>query len=258
VPQPEASMRLLTKTILSFGLIAGFSSVLGAEVQSTRDVAGFDCRWSLLAAQPASSDLDRVLTSMDIAGKNFKSVQASVVWDEYQKVADDHDVEKGVIYFRREGASVEMAVEFSAPNEKSVLFTGGKLQMYLPKIDQVDEYDPGKHASDVESYLVLGFGGGGHDLLKSYDVTYKGPETVLGTKTEKLELVPKSARFRNDFIASIDLWIDPTRGISVQQQFFQPGGDWRLAKYSDIKSNAKLPDGAFKLKTTKKTKFVSH
>jgi outer membrane lipoprotein-sorting protein len=57
-------------------------------------------------------------------------------------------------------------------------------------------------------------------------------------------------------IARILLWIDPSRGISLQQQFFEPGGDYRLAKYSEIQINEKLPDSAFKLKTTGKTKFL--
>ena len=51
------------------------------------------------------------------------------------------------------------------------------------------------------------------------------------------------------------LWIDPARVVSVQQQFFEPSGDYRLAKYSDIQINQKLPDSVFKLKTTGKTKF---
>ena len=56
----------------------------------------------------------------------------------------------------------------------------------------------------------------------------------------------------------IVLWIDPARGISVQQQFFfGPSGDYRLAKYSGIKVNEKIPDAVFKLKTTSKTKFIS-
>ena len=40
-------------------------------------------------------------------------------------------------------------------------------------------------------------------------------------------------------------------------QMFFPGGDYRLTKYSDIQINQRLPDNAFKLKTTGKTKFVS-
>ena len=43
----------------------------------------------------------------------------------------------------------------------------------------------------------------------------------------------------------------------MQQQMFFPGGDYRLAKYSDIQLNQKLPENAFKLKTTPKTKIVS-
>jgi outer membrane lipoprotein-sorting protein len=252
-------MRLLSKSILCLSLIAGLSDILGAGIQpvgTVGDGAGFDCRFSMAQAA-VPSNLDRVLNSMDAAAKNFKTMQASVAYDEYQRVINDTDTEKGVIYFRREGADVEMALDFSSPDEKFVRFTGGKVQVYMPKIDQVNEYEPGKNRAEVESFLVLGFGGTGHDLLKSYDVKYVGSETVLGVKTDELELVPKSARIRNDFIASIQLWIDPSRGISVQQKFFQPGGDYRLAKYSDIKVNAKIPDGAFKLKTNKKTKFAS-
>ena len=51
----------------------------------------------------------------------------------------------------------------------------------------------------------------------------------------------------------IILWIDPARGVSLQQQFFQQGGDYRLSKYSDIQLNRKIPDSVFKLKTDNKT-----
>jgi outer membrane lipoprotein-sorting protein len=58
--------------------------------------------------------------------------------------------------------------------------------------------------------------------------------------------------------AHILLWIDPARGISVQQQLFQASGDYRLAKYSNIELNEKVPDGTFKLKTSGKTKIINH
>ena len=81
--------------------------------------------------------------------------------------------------------------------------------------------------------------------------------TRLGVPTAKLQLVPKSERVRNNF-NKILLWIDPERGISVQQQFFDPQGDYRLAKYSDVKVNEKkIPDEVFRLKTTSKTQVVS-
>jgi outer membrane lipoprotein-sorting protein len=117
-------------------------------------------------------------------------------------------------------------------------------------------YATGKNREEIESYLVLGFGGSGQDLLKAFDVSYQGPESVDHVATAKLQLVPKSEKLRNTF-KEILLWIDLERGISVQQQFFEPQGDYRLAKYSSIRLNEKIPADLFQLKTTGKTQFVS-
>jgi outer membrane lipoprotein-sorting protein len=207
-------------------------------------------------AQP-SPDLQRVLTALDHAAANFHSTQANFVWTQYTKLVDESDVQKGTVYYRRTGNQVEMAADVKEPvPPKYVLFTGNKVQVYQTKIDQVNEYDVGKNRAAFESFLVLGFGGSGEDMLKSFDVTYAGTENIDGVNTEKLDLVPKSEKVKNTF-THIVLWIDPTRGISVKQQFFAPGGDYRLANYSDIRLNEKVPDSAFKLKTTGKTKFLS-
>ena len=84
---------------------------------------------------------------------------------------------------------------------------------------------------------------------------YDGTENVDGVEAAKLTLVPKSVKVHNMF-QQIILWIDPARGVSVRQQFIEPSGDYRLAKYGNIKLNQKMPDDVFKLKTTGKTKVV--
>ena len=194
---------------------------------------------------------------MDSAAEKFRTTEASVVWDQYQKVVDEHEEQKGKVYFRHGDKEVQMAADITDPDQKYVLFNGSKIQVYQPKIDQVTVYNTGKNREAFESFLVLGFGGGGHDMLKSFDVKYLGSETVDGTTAAKLDLVPKTVNVRNN-VDHIVLWIDPSRGISLQQQFFfGSSGDYRLAKYSDIKMNEKIPDSVFKLKTTGKTKFIS-
>jgi outer membrane lipoprotein-sorting protein len=213
-----------------------------------------EAAWAQVVGE--SPELEHILARMDDAARNFKTTEANVVWDQYQKVIDETETEKGKIYFRREGGEIQMAADFAEPDKKYVIYSGGKVQVYQPKIDQVNEYNPGKNRADVESFLVLGFGGSGRDLFKSYVLRLVAKETVGGIAADKLELIPKSDRLRNN-IARILLWIDPARGVSVQQQFFEPGGDYRLAKYSDIRINQKLPENAFKLKTTGKTKVVS-
>ena len=201
--------------------------------------------------------LEKVLGQMDSAAEKFRTTEASVVWDQYQKVVDEHEEQKGKVYFRRSGNEIQMAADITDPDQKYVLFNGSKVQVYQPKIDQVTVYNTGQNREEFESFLVLGFGGRGHDMLKSFDVKYLGNEKVDGIDAAKLDLVPEVGQRRNN-VDHIVLWIDPARGISVQQQFFfGTSGDYRLAKYSDIKVNEKIPDSVFKLKTTGKTKFIS-
>jgi outer membrane lipoprotein-sorting protein len=194
---------------------------------------------------------------MDKTATNFRTTQASFIWNQYQKVVDETDTQKGTVYFRRAGNEVQMAADITDPTSpKYVLFTDSKVEIYQPKIDQVTRYNTGKDRAAFESFLVLGFGGSGQDMLKSFGVKYIGTEKISGVDTAKLELVPKSVKVRNTF-DHIWLWIDPSRGVSVQQQLFEPSGDYRLATYSDIQLNQKIPDTAFKLKTTAKTKIVA-
>jgi outer membrane lipoprotein-sorting protein len=218
-------------------------------------------------AKPADSgSLDAVLKKMDTTAANFRSTQAEFEWDSYEKVIDEIDeIQTGTIYFRRSGKDIEMmaAVKMAGSDRaklksepKYVLFSKGKIRMYQPKPDQVTEYDLGNNRAELETYLTLGFGGSGKDLVRTFDVTYLGPETIDGVATAKLQLIPKSEKVRNTY-KQVFLWIDLDRGMSVQQQFIQPQGDYRLAKYSSIRINEKIPDDVFKLKTTSKTQTLS-
>jgi outer membrane lipoprotein-sorting protein len=210
--------------------------------------------------------LEAVLKKMDAVAANFRTTQANFEWDTYAKVIDEvDDVQTGVIHYRRSGKNVEMMAEVKQagtslsdlkPSPKYVLFAGGKIRMYQPKPDQVTEVDLSKSRTDWESYVVLGFGGSGQDLLKNFDVTYEAQETINGVNTARLRLVPKSEKVRNTY-NKILLWIDLERGVSVQQQFFTPQGDYKLAKYSAIKVNEKIADEVFRLKTTGKTQTIS-
>jgi outer membrane lipoprotein-sorting protein len=212
--------------------------------------------WPSPARAQSDPALERVLSQMDRTAAEFHSAEASLVSDQYSKVVDETDTQKGTVYFRRVGNEIQMALDITEPDKKYVLYADSKVQLYQPKIDQVTVYNTGKNKSTVESFLVLGFGGGGHDMSKSFDIKYLGTEKLNGVETVKLDLTPKSEKLRNTF-ARIILWVDPARGISLQQQFLEPSGDYRLAKYSDIQLNQKISDQVFKLKTTGKTKTLS-
>jgi len=231
----------------------------------------FDCSFRPAAGgAPQKNDeqvtLETILKKMDAVSASFRSAQAEFEWDYYQRVIDEIvDIQTGAIYYRRVGKEIEMMADIKKagtspstlkPEPKYVLFSEGKIRMYQPKPDQVTVYDLGKDRADLESYVVLGFGGSGQDLQKAFDVKFQGTETVNGVSAAKLELTPKSERVRRNYNRMI-LWIDPDKGVSVQQEFFTPQGDYRLCKYSSIKLNEKIDNDVFKLKTTSKTQTLS-
>jgi outer membrane lipoprotein-sorting protein len=224
--------------------------------------------WRTQEKPADNSQLNAVLAKMDAAAATFRTARADFEWDRYEKVIDEiDDVQKGTVYYRRTGKDKEIEMKADVKKAgssadtlkdepKYVLVSEGKIKMYEPKPDQVTVYDMGKKRSEFESYVVLGFGGSGQELVKQFDVSYGGQENINGITTAKLQLIPKSEVVRNNF-KQIILWIDLDRGISVQQQLFDLQGDYRLAKYFSIKLNEKVADDVFKLKTTGKTKTVT-
>jgi outer membrane lipoprotein-sorting protein len=203
----------------------------------------------------SGGNLDSVLTRMDEAAAKFRSAEADLTSDQYEKVVNETDTQTGKAYFRRKNGNMQMALDIQKPDAKYVLVSDSKAQLYQPNIDQVTEYDINRSSEDVEGMFALGFGGRGHDLAKSFGVELGGAESVDGVTTAKLLLTPKQPKIKSMF-NTITLWVDPARGVSLQQRFDEPSGDYRVAHYRNIKLNQKINDDVFKLKTTGATKVV--
>jgi outer membrane lipoprotein-sorting protein len=200
-------------------------------------------------------DLNSVLAKMNANAGKFKSAQADFTLETYESIVQEKTQQKGRIYFRRSKGEVEAAFNLTSPAPKQVVFKDGKLSMYEPNIDQETVRDVSKNKADVESFLSLGFGARGDDLVKDYDVTLVGWEPVNAIKTAKLELAPKKEKLRQTY-NKIILWIDPDRDVLLQQQFLEPSGNYRLTRYTNMKLNDNISNDMFRLKTTGKTRVV--
>ncbi len=119
--------------------------------------------------QSDAAGLEHVLSQLDAAAKTFRNAQANFVGNQYTKVVDETETQTGKIYFQRRGSEVDMAADFTDPRQYAI-YSNGMAQVYNPKTDIVNEYKTGKNRDQVEAFLLLGFGGGGHDLLSNYDI----------------------------------------------------------------------------------------
>jgi outer membrane lipoprotein-sorting protein len=209
------------------------------------------CAIGFLPAQAAfaADDLKSVLAKLDAAAKQFHTTSADFVFDtEMTDPVPDTDIQKGVVYYQRDGQAFEMAAHIAQHNSRpaSATYTFTKGVLRYRDGDQVHVYEAGKW----ESYLVLGFGAGGSELAERWDVKYIGPATVDGKAVQQLELVAKDPQVRKT-ISKVTIWLDTDRAVSLQQRFDEPSG-YRICKYSNIKVNSSLPSKAFDLKASVK------
>ena len=202
------------------------------------------CTGLTSGAQTASRwTVDAVLKQLDGAAGEFHSLIADLERVKYTAVVKDTSTESGQIAVRHDE---KMLIEIKNPDPRTILRTGDSLFIYNPKINRVEEYDLGKNRAMVDQYLRLGFGTKGENLKKGYLVTVLGEETLDNRKTLVLELTPKSDHVRSQ-ISKIQMWIDQSSWIPVQQKFFEAGsGDYFLFHYTNIVKNSKLPDSRFK------------
>jgi Outer membrane lipoprotein-sorting protein len=206
----------------------------------------------------SDSGLEKILAKMDETAAKFRTAQANFTWTTFNSVVNEESGHQtGKIYFQRNRNETEMAADIDPPEAQQVIFSGGKIRRYQSRTDIIDEYDSGSHREEFETFLVLGFGSSGNDMQKTFDVTYGGEEKIDGADTARLELVPKSDKIKQRF-PQITLWINPQNGILIQQKMMETNGDYRLAKYSGIQLGQKIPSKVFQLKTTGKTKVVTH
>ncbi|HEY2471268.1 MAG TPA: outer-membrane lipoprotein carrier protein LolA [Terracidiphilus sp.] len=206
----------------------------------------------------AGQDLKSVLVKLDAAAANFHSSSADL---EYQNVmtdpVPDTEIQKGSVYYLRKGNGFESGIHINQidgkPVPKTIVFAGGTLKIYDKLPDQLTTV---KEAGQYESYLALGFGASGKDLVDKFDVKYLGSETIGTVKTEKLELVAKDPKVLKYF-PKITIWVDPTRAVSLKQVFDEGQGQSRTGIFSNIKINQSLPSGAFTFKTDSKTQTIN-
>jgi outer membrane lipoprotein-sorting protein len=200
---------------------------------------------------PAKLTLDYVLSMMDHAAADFRSLTAAIEHVKYTAVVKDTSTETGEIFVRKDAKE---RIDFQSPDPRTILRNGDNLYIYTPKINRVEEYNIGKNRAVVDQYLALGFGTRTDILRRNYEISLTGEEELDGHKAAILELAPRSDEQRKQ-ISKVVMWIDQSSWLPIQQKFIEPGtGDYVMSHYTKVMKNLKLGDGKFKPDWPKGTK----
>jgi len=191
------------------------------------------------------TDLAEILDRMNDMAKRLKTVSADLEYTKVTVLVDDKSTETGQLLYRK-GKNPEIRIDIQKPNQETILFRKNKGEIYLPKINQIQEYDLEQKSELIEQFFLLGFGSETGELKKSYDVKYLKEEELEGDMTAMLEFLPRKENVAQQ-LAKIQIWISEESWLPAQQKFFESGGDYMIAHYTDVKVNRFLPASAFDL-----------
>ncbi len=187
----------------------------------------------------------KVLSKMDQAGKSLTDLAADIKQIKVTLVVNDTSTETGKLFLKRTKNNYKTKLEYEKPEAKTLLIDKGKVLIYEPKINRLQEIDLGKNRAQAEFFLT-GVGQSSSQLTTTYDVAFLKEETVNGTKTWLLELKPKSSTVSAMF-SKICLWVDHASGLPIQTRLTESSGDYLTLQLENIKINPKLSDRLFKL-----------
>jgi outer membrane lipoprotein-sorting protein len=179
--------------------------------------------------------LDEVLNRLDANAKMFKSFAAGYTLTDYTKVVDDRDVSNGTINVQRVKDSLEGKLVFE--DGHVAYFDGKSFNIFYPKAKSVQIYALDKDTSQFVKLFLLGFGATRADLVKDFEPSLGGPDTVNGTPTTRIALKPRTDA-QKQYMSQIELWIPAGKGYPVQEKITEPSGNSKMFTYSAMQMPA--------------------
>jgi outer membrane lipoprotein-sorting protein len=189
-----------------------------------------------------AEDVPAILARMNVAAPALRSMSADMQMITLTAVIDDKITENGTLKMQKgKKTSVRAVIDFSAQKDASreIGFFGKTVRIYYPKANYYQDYEVGKDSNVLNQFLLLGFGSSGDDMAKSYTITPEGVEKVAGLAATKLLLEPNDPKVK-EHLSKIEIWIPEGQSNPVQQQFYEPSGNYRKVTYSNIRINPSM------------------
>ena len=204
-------------------------------------------QWAGMAAMMQATaqqvNLQVTLDKLDASSAKFQSAEANIHRDAYNAFIKDTEKSDGTTYFKRDGGKMEFGVITTGAQARTIHYKDGVVNVYNPVAKCTDTVTN----KSIDTYLTIGFGGSGKDLAKAWEITDLGPDTIAGTKVEKLDLAPKSASVKQN-VVKISVWVDLDRDVSLKQVLYAPNKDTNTAIYSNIKLNKPVNTKPYEVK----------
>jgi outer membrane lipoprotein-sorting protein len=198
--------------------------------------------------------LTGILTKMENAHRNLRSMRAAIVQQKVNTQIGTKDTDYGTLIYKpgTQGKG-RLRIDYTRPDARVLSVVGESFTFYQPRINQVFKSTLAKASKGRTGYTPLvGLDGSLKALTNDFHIEYLREELVNGKATTQLRLTPK----RGGEYASVDLWVNHETWLPTQYKIVDRNGDYTVVKLTNTEVNVALKDGDFNVSYPSGVKVV--
>jgi outer membrane lipoprotein-sorting protein len=188
--------------------------------------------------------LTGILSKMDAAHRNLRSMRAGIVQQKVNSQIGTKDTDYGtLIYKPGPKGKGRMRIDYTKPDTRVLSIVGDSFVFYQPRINQVLKSTLAKASKGRTGNFtpLVGLDGSLKSLTNDFNVEYVREELVNGKTATQLRLTPK----RGGDYASVDLWVNHETWLPTQYKIVDRNGDYTVVKLTNAQINVALNDADF-------------
>ena len=206
------------------------------------------------AANTGAQLLTGILTKMETAHRNLRSMRASVVQQKVNTQIGTKDTDYGMLIYKPgvKGKG-KLRIDYTKPDTRVLSVVGESFTFYQPRINQVFKSTLAKASKGRTGFTpLLGLDRSLKALTNDFNIDYVREEMVNGKTATQLRLTPK----RGGDLASIDLWVNQETWLPTQYKINDRNGDYTIVKLTNTEINVALKDADFNVSYPSGAKVV--
>lgn len=205
---------------------------------------------SLVASPVDAERLDEVLSEMEKAGDQLKTLSADFQQTDHDTILQDQDLSRGKLYLEMPGS---VRWEHVEPAPKVLLIRNKLVRVYNVTAAQVDEFKQGAGNRAGGMNLLVGFGSSNEEIAKNYDASLV--EETASNVVLRLDPKPDSPA---SLFTAIELTVDKKTWTPVRSVFHEANRDYTDIDFDNVVINGKLPDHVFELDLPDNVVVIKH
>jgi len=188
--------------------------------------------------------MNEAIKRMDAMNKSLVSLKADVKMDKTNAQLGETDTTSGTTsYLPKTTKRVMYArIDWTKPVQEQIVIIGDAYKLYRPRLNQVITGKVDKAGNKVPGNALSFMGMSRAQLQANYTPNYIGQESVGGSLTWHLELIPKN----KTSYKSAELWVD-ANGMPIQAKIIEQNNDTTTVLLSNIQQNVTISANDFNL-----------